>query len=175
LVWDGGFESGLRNFGYSWFYEQKIHTVQVSLDQKEKHAGKQSLRLSFDGTSDVVFADVCHTVVVSPLTVYKFSAWVQTRELTTDEGLRFRLQSNTQDSAPEFTPEIHGTHKWTEISEPWTSEAGASEAQICIARLPSDQKDNRIRGSAWVDDVALIPQAAPLPGKTATVTGSTAP
>jgi hypothetical protein len=97
------------------------------------------------------------------------------RELTTDEGLRFRLQSSGQSSAPEFTSEIHGTHEWTEISVPWSSDAGANEAQICIARLPSDQKDNRIRGSAWVDDVSLIPQPSLLLGKPARATGSTAP
>jgi tetratricopeptide (TPR) repeat protein len=175
LVWDGGFESGLRNFGYSWFYEQKIRTVQVGLDQKEKHSGKQSLRLTFDGTSDVTFDDVCHAVTVSPLTSYKFSAWVQTRDLTTDQGLRFRLQSSGHSSTLEFTPEIHGTHEWTEITAPWTSDADANEAQICIARLPSDQKDNRIRGSAWVDDVSLIPQLALPFGKGAIAPGSTAP
>jgi tetratricopeptide (TPR) repeat protein len=175
LVWDGGFESGLRNFGYSWFYEQKIRTVQVGLDQKERHAGQQSLRLAFDGTSDVTFDDVCHAVTVLPLTSYKFSAWVQTRDLTTDQGLRFRLQSSGHNSTPEFTPEIHGTHEWTEITVPWSSDADANEAQICIARLPSDQKDNRIRGSAWVDDVSLIPQLALPLGKADRATGPTAP
>ena len=175
LVWDGGFESGLRNFGYSWFYEQKIRTVQVRLDQKEKHAGQQSLRLTFDGTSDVTFAEVCHSVAVSPSTSYQFSAWVQTRDLTTDEGLRFRLRSSGHSSTPEFTPEIHGTHEWTEITVPWGSDADANEAQICIARLPSDQKDNRIRGSAWVDDVSLIPQLALPLGKAGHASGSTVP
>jgi hypothetical protein len=31
------------------------------------------------------------------------------------------------------------------------------EVQICLSREPSDQEDNKIRGTSWVDDVALTP------------------
>ncbi len=31
------------------------------------------------------------------------------------------------------------------------------ETQICLRRDASDQEDNKIRGTAWVDDVALTP------------------
>jgi hypothetical protein len=162
VVWDGGFESGFLNSGYSWYYIPNSHGVAIQLDQKEKHSGQQSLRLSFDGKSDITFDGVCHTVPVLPLSNYKFSAWVRTRDLTTDEGLRFRLQSMGNSSIPAFTPELHGTNAWTEINMPWSSDADTYEAQICIARQPSDQQENRIGGAAWVDDVTLIPQPAGL-------------
>jgi tetratricopeptide (TPR) repeat protein len=157
-LWNGGFESGFHNSGYAWFYDGNTRGVQIQLDAREKHSGNQSLRLTFDGTSDISFADVCHIVPVVPLETYEFSAWVQTRELTSDQGLRFRIQSLSQTSAPALTPEVHGTQPWTEVKIPWSADVGASEAQVCIARLPSDQPDSRIRGAAWVDDVSLIPQ-----------------
>jgi tetratricopeptide (TPR) repeat protein len=161
VLWNGGFESGFHNFGYAWFYDNNMRSVQVQLDHSEKHSGAQSLRLTFDGGSDITFADVCHPVPVLPLVDYKLSVWVQTRDLSSDQGLRLRIQTSGPGSAPAFTSEIHGTQPWTELEIPWTAGAGVREAQVCIARLPSDQPDNRIRGTAWVDDVSLIPQSAP--------------
>jgi tetratricopeptide (TPR) repeat protein len=159
VLWNGGFESGFRNSGYAWFFDANTRGVQIQLDSREKHSGSQSLRLTFDGKSDINFADVCHVVPVAPLATYKFSAWVQTRELTTDQGLRFRIQSTDQGGTPVFTSDVRGTQTWTEVEIPWSADAGAYEAQVCIARLPSDQPDNRIRGAAWVDDVSLVPQS----------------
>ena len=169
VLWNGGFESGFRNSGYSWFYNNNTHGVQMQLDAKEKHSGTQSLRLTFDGTSDISFADVCHVVPVTPLGLYKFSAWVQTRDLTTDQGLRFRIQSMHLGGTPAFTSEVRGTQPWTEVEIPWTADAGAEEAQVCVSRLPSDQPDNRIRGAAWVDDVSLVLQSAPQVNPSGTV------
>ena len=159
VLWDGGFESGFSNSGFAWFYFPNARGVQILRDLKEKHSGRQSLRLTFDGKSDVNFADVCHSVPVAPLASYEFSAWAQTRELTSDEGLRFRIQSRGGTGAAVLTPEIHGTHPWTRIAIPWTAEGNVHEAQVCIVRLPSDQPDNRIRGAAWVDDVAMAPRS----------------
>jgi tetratricopeptide (TPR) repeat protein len=159
VLWDGGFESGFSNFGYAWNFASNSRGVQIQRDFKEKRSGAYSLRLTFDGKSDVNFADVCHSVPVTPLAPYQFSAWVQTRDLTSDQGLRFRLQSSAGGAAPVLTPEIHGTQAWTKLEIPWTADAGAHEALVCMVRLASDQPDNRIRGTAWIDDVALVPRA----------------
>jgi hypothetical protein len=156
VLWDGGFESGIGNFGYAWTFASNLHGVQVQRDVREKHTGAYSLRLTFDGKSDVNFDGVCHTVPVTPLASYQFTAWVQTRDLTSDEGVRFRLRGA---GAAALTPETHGTQAWTQIEFPWTADANSHEAQVCIVRLPSDQPDNRIRGTAWIDDVALVPAA----------------
>ena len=167
VLWNGGFESGFHNSGYAWFYDNNMRSVQVQLDHSEKHSGAQSLRLTFDGESDITFAEVCHPVPVLPLVDYKLSAWIQTRDLSTDQGLRLRIQGVGPGGAPAFTSEMHGTQPWTELEIPWSAGAGVRETQVCLARLPSDQPDNRIRGTAWVDDVSLIPQSAPQVDSTA--------
>jgi len=169
VLWNGGFESGFHNSGYAWFYDNNTRGVEIQLDSREKHSGSQSLRLTFDGKSDINFAEVCHVVPVTPLGLYKFSAWIRTRDLTTDQGLRFRIQSMGVGGAPAYTPEVHGTQPWTEVEIPWSADAGANEAQVCIVRFPSDQPDNRIRGAAWVDDVSLVPQSEALGIPTASV------
>jgi tetratricopeptide (TPR) repeat protein len=158
VLWDGGFESGVTGVGFSWIISQYSNSVQVGFDAAEKHSGKHSLRLTFDGKSNVGFISVCHYVPVQPSTPYRFSAWLHTRELTTDQGIRFQLHSlGIHDSTVLVTPDVHGSQPWTQIDVPWISGIDVQELQVCVVRLPSDQTDNRIQGTAWIDDVALVP------------------
>jgi tetratricopeptide (TPR) repeat protein len=175
VLWDGGFESGFSNFGYAWYFPANSHGVQIQLDRREKHSGQQSLRLTFDGKLDVNFSDVCHNVPVEPRTSYRLSAWAETRDLTSDQGVRLEVYSLIPGAAAAFTPEVHGTHAWTQMATPWISDAGAHEARVCIVRIPSDQPDSRIRGSAWLDDVALTLQAPAEAPSPATSRGTAQP
>jgi tetratricopeptide (TPR) repeat protein len=164
VLWDGGFESGIVGGGFSWFFSDGMRGAQIGFDTQEKHSGNRSLRLIFDGKSNVNFAGVCHYVPVQPSTAYRFSAWVKTRALTTDQGIRFQLHSlGTQDTSTAFTSELHATAPWTRIDLPWTSGKNVRELQVCLVRFPSDEAQGKIQGTAWVDDVALVPQPAERP------------
>ncbi len=161
LLWDGGFESGVTGGGYSWLFPEGLRNVQFSIDAQEKHTGNHSLRLTFDGKSIVSSTDICHYVPVQPLTSYRFSAWVKTRAVTTDQGVRFQLRSlGTEDTSVAVTPDVHGSEPWTLIELPWSSGNGVHELQVCLVRLLSDQIENKIQGTTWVDDVALVPESA---------------
>ena len=138
--------------------------MQVSVDAQEKHSGNRSLRLTFDGKSIVNATNVCHYVPVQPGTSYRFSAWVKTRAVTTDQGIRFQLRSlGTKDASVAVTPDIHGSEPWTRIEIPWSSGHDVQELQVCLIRWLSDQIENKIKGTTWVDDVALVPEAAEHP------------
>jgi tetratricopeptide (TPR) repeat protein len=158
VLWDGGFESGVANGGFSWIFPDVARGVQIAIDTGEKHSGSHSLRLTFDGKSNVNLQGACHYVPVQPSTPYRFSAWVRTRELTTDQGIRFQLRSlGTQDNSVGVTPDVHGSQPWTQIQNDWVSGKDVQELQVCVVRFPSDQAENKFQGSAWVDDVALVP------------------
>jgi hypothetical protein len=97
------------------------------------------------------------------MTSYRFSAWLRTQSLSTDQGIRFQLRPlGTQDSSTVVTPEVHGSQPWTRIELPWSSGSEVREMQVCLIRYPSREVDNKIQGIAWVDDVALVPEAAEL-------------
>jgi tetratricopeptide (TPR) repeat protein len=169
LIWDGGFETGVNSGGFSWIFAPASLGVQSSFDTKEKHSGERSLRLVFDGRRNVDFSGICHIAFVEPNTSYRFSAWVHTQALTTDQGVRFRLEwtENAHSSAVE-TPDIHGTQPWTEVSIPWTATGDASrQVRVCISRKPGDDFGSRIHGSAWIDDVALTPAPSAQPAVSA--------
>jgi tetratricopeptide (TPR) repeat protein len=158
LLWDGGFESGVFGGGLSWSFPSSPSGVQVGIDSKEKHSGERSLELGFDGKHNVNFADVCHLAIVQPVTHYKFSAWVRTQALTTDQGIRFRMEwMENSRAASADTPEFHGTQDWSRVELPWLSPPDVHQVRVCVARNPSDVYGSRIHGSAWVDDVALVP------------------
>jgi tetratricopeptide (TPR) repeat protein len=164
VLWDGGFESGVTGGGYSWLFPEGLRNVQISIDAQEKHTGNHSLRLTFDGKSIVSSTDICHYVPVQPSTSYRFSAWVKTRAVTTDQGVRFQLRSlGTQDVSAAVTPELHGSEPWTHIEIPWSSGKDVQEAQVCLVRFLSDQLENKIKGTIWVDDVALVPDSTEHP------------
>jgi len=161
VLWDGGFESGVTGGGYSWLFPEGLRNVQISIDVQEKHTGNHSLRLTFDGKSIISSTEICHHVPVQPLTSYRFSAWVKTRAVTTDQGVRFQLRSlGTEDTSVAVTPDVHGSEPWTLIELPWSSGNDVQELQICLVRLLSDQLENKIKGTTWVDDVALVPESA---------------
>ncbi len=159
LIWDGGFETGVNAGGFSWVYAPASLGVQSSFDAKEKHSGERSLRLIFDGRRNVDFDGICHIAFVEPGASYRFSAWVHTQALTTDQGVRFRLEwTENAHSASVETPDVHGTQPWTEVSIPWTATGdGSRQVRVCISRKPSSDFGSHIHGSAWIDDVALTP------------------
>ena len=161
VLWDGGFESGVFGGGLSWTFPASPSGVQVGIDSKEKHSGERSLELGFDGKHNVNFADVCHLAVVQPATRYKFSAWVRTQALTTDQGIRFRLEwTENSHAASADTPEFHGTQDWSRVELPWLAPPDVHQVRVCVARNPSDVYGSRIHGTAWVDDVALAPDSS---------------
>lgn len=160
VLWDGGFETGARGGAFAWDFPAPSGGVQSSLDFQQKHSGKYSLRLTFDGRHNVSFDGVCNNAQVRPETNYRLSAWLRTQALTTDQGVRLRLHwySDAHSGGYVETPDLQGTQPWTRVEMPWTSGKDVSRVRVCVLRNASGKFDGRIQGTAWVDDVALIPE-----------------
>jgi tetratricopeptide (TPR) repeat protein len=157
MVWDGGFESDVTGEAYAWRFATTSRSAQIGFDNQEKYSGQRSLRLSFDGSSDVAFYDVCQTVPTEAGTAYELSAWMKSKDLTTDQGVRIELRPGVAGQTGATTADQRGTQPWTRFAVVWPGAKENQETQICLRRDPSDQEDNKIRGTAWVDDVALTP------------------
>jgi len=156
LVWDGGFETDITGGGLSWRTPRLGSVVRYS--RNTKHSGQRSLQVRFDGKGNVDFHDVCQFVLVSPEVDYEFSAWLRTDTLTTNSGIFLRLNTPFNDAIGAATPQITGTIPWTRFNIAWKATRDVHIAQICLVRLQSQKLDNRISGSVWLDDVALVPR-----------------
>ena len=160
-LWDGGFETGVRGGGLAWIFAPPPRGVKTEVDTSEKHSGRSSLRLDFDGKHNVKFESVCHAAIVQPAARYLFSAWVHTRRLTTDEGIRFRLSwTEGMRNVATGTSDVRGSEPWTQVQVRWTSPPEIHRVNVCIVRQTSANVDGQIQGTAWVDDVSLIPQSS---------------
>jgi hypothetical protein len=165
VLWDGGFESNVRGGGFAWAFSPATIGVQASLDGRQRHSGKQSLRLFLDGKHSTNYDGVCTNAEVRPQTTYRFSAWVRTQSLTSDEGVRFRLSwfSDTHASASTDSQDFRGTQPWTRIEMPWSSGKEVHQLRVCVLRNASRGFDPRIQGTARIDDVSLVPVGNPKP------------
>jgi hypothetical protein len=159
VLWDGGFESNVPGGGFAWTYSASGPGVLAALDRRQKHAGKQSLRLLFTGNRNIAYDGVCANAMVEPLTTYRFSAWVRTQALTSDEGVRFRLYSYLDSRVSNYTDSLdsRGTQPWTYIEMPWISGKNVHRVRACILRNASRGLAPRIQGTAWIDDVSMVP------------------
>jgi cytochrome c-type biogenesis protein CcmH/NrfG len=59
-----------------------------------------------------------------------------------------------------WTDDVRGTQPWTQVELPWTSGNDVRERHLCVSRLPSAKFPSKIGGSAWIDDVNLVPLSA---------------
>jgi tetratricopeptide (TPR) repeat protein len=159
VLWDGGFETGWSNGGFAWHFPTTYGSVRISFDSREKHSGRQSLKISFDGRHNVGLDGPCIHAEVQPGVSYRLHAWVRAENLTTNEGVRFHLdwRESARNGNLE-TPDVRGSQPWTEITLPWTAPSGVRQVRVCIVRHPSEKFDNQIQGTAWIDDVALVPE-----------------
>jgi tetratricopeptide (TPR) repeat protein len=157
LVWNGGFEQEILNGGFDWRVAP-ITGVVMGWDEQIVHSGGRSLRLDFDGTTNVDFQNVWQYVPVQSATRYRFRASFRTLGLTTDSGIRFEVRDVTRPgSAIHFTPNFVGSREWVEADAEFLTSADTKLLQLVLRRNRSDKLASKIKGTAWVDDVALVP------------------
>jgi tetratricopeptide (TPR) repeat protein len=160
VVWDPSFETDKNGFAFSWHYLPIAQGVSIGLDKVEKLSGNQSLRLSFDGRHDPNLEAACTLAIVQPSTTYRFSGWIKTKAITTDQGIGFRLRPLEGNLPVINTRQVLDSNPWSFVDQTWTSGHDSHRLQICVTRDASENPEVRISGTAWVDDVNLLPQPA---------------
>ena len=161
VIWDPSFETEINGYTFSWHYQPLSQGVITGLDRSERVSGLQSLRLAFDGKHNPDLDAACALGIVQPKTTYYFSAWLKTNQITTENGIEFRVRTPDDYKAPVLkTHEYHGTLPWTLVEGSWTASATTHRAMACITREPSENPEVRISGTAWIDDLTLIAQPA---------------
>jgi len=159
LVWNGGFENEPLDGGFDWRF-LPIEGAEMTWDEEYLHSGRRSLRVDFDGKTNVDFENVWQYVPVSPSTSYRFSAFFRTEDITTDSGIHFDIREVSRSGTPvRSTPNLVGSQNWAEQNLAIVTGPDTSLLQIVLRRTRSDKLGNKIRGTAWIDDVTLVPAA----------------
>jgi hypothetical protein len=153
-IFDPGFERAPAGRTFDWRFDP-TPGVSTARDLAE---GRASLRLDFDGTANVGDCGVSQRVVLAP-GAYRFEARMKTAELTTDQGLGFRIFDLENAARLDVrTPAVGGTRDWTPLAAPFTVSPATRLIELRLVRTASLRFDNKLRGRAWIDGVVLCPR-----------------
>lgn len=167
VISNGGFEGDLLNGGFAWRFRPQLG-ADINWDEQTVHSGSRALRIDFDGTANVDFQEFWQYVLVQPKTAYRFSAYVHTEELTTEKGIHFEIDDVTHPGNPatfrptpqQSTPDVVGTQPWILNEAEFTTGPDTRLLRVIVRRTPSAMLANKVRGTAWIDDVALVANPA---------------
>jgi hypothetical protein len=156
-LFNGGFEAEFTPAALDW----KLRPADGATAARASgvgHTGTSCVRVDFLGRTNVAFDHVSQTAVVEP-GLYRFRAFVKTDDITTDQGVRFRIADAVSSERLEvITQGFTRTRDWTEVERPVRVPAGTRLVTVQVVRQASMKFDNKIRGTAWVDDVTLAPR-----------------
>jgi tetratricopeptide (TPR) repeat protein len=155
VLFNGGFEHDLVNGGFDW-QEMPVEGVSFDIDAGVAHSGARSLRINFDGSVNLDFSHLLQWVAVQPHSRYRFAAYFRTEGISTDSGVRFLVYDPHHSTMPQtLTADLTGTHPWSVVDAELTTGPETRVLAIVLRRVPSRKFDNKLQGTAWVDDVSL--------------------
>ena len=155
LLFNGDFEREPTGSSLDWRI-MPLGEVETSRDKSAAKQGQWGIWVRFAGTANVSYSNVEQLVRVTPgpLTL---KAWVRTEAITTNEGLRFQIVDSEAPARLDVrTASWTGSHDWTLISQTFTVPPATNLLAIRLVRQPSEEFNNRIKGSVWVDAVSLV-------------------
>jgi hypothetical protein len=166
LIFNGDFETQPTGAALDWRITA-IPGVDTGRDEHSARNGGYSLHIAFHGAENLNYHHTAQMVCVRP-GEYRFRAFVRTREVTTDEGLRFHIFAPDSSARLDlYTAQLTGTNDWTPLEKTVEILPGTNLIAVQVSRIPSEKFDNKISGEAWVDTVSLtrIPNQLPQPDK----------
>jgi len=155
-VFNAGFESELAGATFDWRIE-RLTGVTVERDNSTSAAGHWSLRIHFQGDENLAYRHVAQRVVVHP-GPWRFQAQIRTLDLSTDQGLGFQIVDQEEAARLDVrTQRWLGTRDWTSIDQRLVIPERTRLVEVRLLREPSLKFDNKIHGTAWIDEVRLAP------------------
>lgn len=157
LVENGSFEREILDGGLDWRVIP-VEGAKVSLDSVEVFEGARALRIEFDAKGNLDYGHVFQYVPVQANRRYRFSGAMRVKGITTDSGLRFQVfDAFDVGKLLLSTENTVGTSGWTLRQLEFKTSPATHLLVVRVARIPSQKLDNRIGGTAWIDQVRLVP------------------
>jgi hypothetical protein len=155
-VFNDDFESDPTSSPFDWNVA-RTEGVEVTRDCTTAWSGKCSLRISFGGTQILGLVAASQLAFVRPGT-YRFHAFIRNEDLTTDQGIRFRISdAEVPARLDEVFGQFTGSSPWSSVDHDLEVASNTRLLRIEVIRQPSAKFDNKIAGTAWIDDLKLEP------------------
>jgi tetratricopeptide (TPR) repeat protein len=155
-LFNGDFESEPAPSPFDWNLS-RVSGVDVARDCTTAWSGKCSLRISFAGIQNLDVAAASQRAFVRP-GPYRFQAFIRTEALTTDQGLQFRIFDAEMPARLDVAfDQFTGTRPWSSVEHDLTVPPQTRLLQVQVVRRASMKFDNKVSGTAWIDDLKLEP------------------
>jgi len=154
-VYNGDFETEPSGIPLDWEIASIAGQVETVIDSNVAHTGTHSLRIRFAGKENVNYAHATQKISVPPGT-YRFTAFIRTEGITTDEGIAFRISDPENPSRLNArTEQFLGTTGWKRVERTVGVTQATKLLAIQVIREPTMKFDNKVSGTAWIDTVSL--------------------
>jgi len=155
-LYNGDFESEPAQSPFDWNLPRTLG-VEVARDCMTAWSGKCSLRIIFAGTQNLDFVAASQLTFVRP-GPYRFHAFIRTEGLTTDQGIQFRISDAEAPARMDIVfGQFTGTSSWSGVEQDIVVAPETRLLQVQVIRRPSMKFDNKIGGTAWIDELKLEP------------------
>lgn len=153
-VYNGSFEREPARTTFDWRIAS-CQGVHAERDAAVASSGRWSLRIRFEGKENVAYNHVSQREVVKPGT-YRFEAEMRASEITTDQGVGFRIVDAEDGRRLDVrTERLRGTTDWRRVELRFRTPERTKLVEIQVVREPSLKFDNKISGTVWIDEVVL--------------------
>ena len=162
LIFNGGFEQAPLDSGFDWRSWEDLYPS-VEFSDSTAHQGARCLRIDFTVKHNDSYEPVFQSVPVVPGQSYALSAYVRSKDITSDSGPRLRvLDPNHPEALDQSTDGTVGTTGWHRLSIAFSTGAETRLVRISVWRPRSRSFPFEISGTFWLDDVSLklAPQAS---------------
>ena len=131
--------------------------VEVARDCSTAGSGNCSLRISFAGTQNLDFAAASQLAFVKP-GPYRLRASIRTEGLTTDQGIRLRICDAESPARLDVVfGQFDGTTPWSPAEQDFAVPPHTKLLRVQVIRQPSMRFDNKVSGTAWINELMLEP------------------
>jgi hypothetical protein len=156
FVYNGDFRSEpVTGAAFDWKVEP-IPQVEVTRVKENSH-DRRALRIHFDGTENLNYANISQKVLVPPGR-YRLRVEVQSEALTTDEGVFFRVFDVSEPGRLNAqTDSVLGTTARRSLDATFEVKQKKRLLEVCIMRRPSWRFDNKLDGTLWIHGVSIVP------------------
>jgi hypothetical protein len=161
LVWNGDFARNFANGGLDWRWADVLG-ADFSFDPAPDGGKSRAVRIDFSGGINLELGTPAQYVPVEPGRAYHFRALMRTEGITTESGMQLLISDpNHRNEVVVGTENFTGSHPWTPVEADVAAGAKTHFLLVQLARKPSRLFENKLGGTVWIAEVALVPSGAP--------------
>jgi tetratricopeptide (TPR) repeat protein len=155
-IFNGGFEMDPKLGPFDWHIET-TSDVEATRVQDVSRDGQWSVKLAFDGKSNVDYHGVYQEAAIGP-GEWRVRAFLKSDGITTDQGVSVRVYDVADPNRLDVrTIARSGTSPWSEAERVFAVGPETKLVRVEVMRDASQRFDGRIEGRVWVDSLDLSP------------------